>query len=172
MCSERLCCSLLVALLLCLTMAMVGCAAAPRTLDFDSQTADEFARDLAQAVNRWRSEHQRAPLEWHEELAKAARSHSRDMAERRFFAHRDPDGRNVQERLWVAGLLFHRAGENLAQVSPVVLQPDDIVAAWAASPGHRNHLLGEDFRHTGIGVYWVPEICYVTQIFADLLVQD
>jgi uncharacterized protein YkwD len=74
--------------------------------------------------------------------------------------------------LWAAGLLFHRAGENLAQISPVSFRTADLLAAWAASPAHRRHLLDKDFRDTGIGVYWSSGICYVTQIFADLLVYN
>ncbi|MFI7609286.1 CAP domain-containing protein [Micromonospora sp. NPDC049366] len=90
------------------------------------------------------------PLEINELLRQAARSHSADMARRRFFSHNDPDGVTPFERMWAHGYA-EPAAENLAHGQR---QPQQVIHAWLNSPGHRANLLHPDFATIGVGVHF------------------
>ena len=68
-----------------------------------------FACDADQALPA-------APLEVSPELRCAARLHSRDMSERAFFDHVNPDGVGPEERMRQAGATFRIASESIARV--------------------------------------------------------
>lgn len=55
-------------------------------------------RAVHRAINHARTRRDRAPLAWSDSLHRLARSHSREMAERDFFAHVNPDGESPVER--------------------------------------------------------------------------
>ncbi|HSO74713.1 MAG TPA: CAP domain-containing protein, partial [Blastocatellia bacterium] len=65
-------------------------------------------------VNRLRRAHGLSRLHLDEELLEVARAYSRRMAEERFFAHEDPEGRTVRQRVELAGIRWRLVGENLA----------------------------------------------------------
>ena len=100
-------------------------------------------------------------LAWNASLALAAESHSRDMANHNYFAHRDRDGRTPGDRAELAGYSGQRLGENIAAGRAAVA---DIVAGWLASPGHCANLMNPQFSELGAayavdpksdaGIYW------------------
>lgn len=59
---------------------------------------DELARRIHSRVNAVRTERDQEQLTWNATLAKLARRHSQDMADRDFFKHENPDGQNATER--------------------------------------------------------------------------
>jgi uncharacterized protein YkwD len=70
-----------------------------------------------------------------------------DMAQRGFFSHVNPDGRDAEQRASALG--FHGAvGENLAWGQTT---PEEVVAAWLRSPDHCKAMLQPDYALTGAG---------------------
>ena len=72
---------------------------------------------------------------------------SQDLAANRYFSHTDSLGRNPSQRAAAFGYAGG-VGENIAggyQTASAVL------AAWQASPGHNQNLLGSGYRSIGIG---------------------
>jgi len=107
---------------------------------------------LAVAVNDFRREQHLIALERRPELDRVARGHSEDMAQRGFFAHVSPEGRNWVDRLRLAGLSgFAMAGENVGQTSRA--DPNrEILEGWEHSPAHRENLMSRPMNATGVGV--------------------
>lgn len=87
-------------------------------------------------------------LVWDERLAEVARTHSRDMFARGYFAHEDPDGNSPFDRMNTAGITYEAAGENLAYAANVSLAHNGLMR----SPGHRANILEAEFGKVGIGV--------------------
>ncbi|MBF6029569.1 CAP domain-containing protein [Pseudomonas sp. P115] len=101
------------------------------------------------------------PLSWNEELAGAANSHTRNMANGNFFDHLDHDGRTPGDRAELAGYIAKNIGENIAAGLDT---PRKVVDGWLASPGHCANLMNPQFRELGAayamdpksdaGIYW------------------
>ena len=92
------------------------------------------------------------------QLARAARRFSAHMVRDRFFGHVSPAGSTLSSRVR-GGTRYLRGsvrtwslGENLAWGVGERAAPRSIVRAWMTSPGHRENILEERFRHIGIGV--------------------
>lgn len=95
-------------------------------------------------------------------LNTAARGHSRDMLNRNFFEHSNPDGETPFDRMTDAGYTFVRAGENLAwkgttaPLNEAQFVEDEhlqlFVDAGIAGRGHRVTMLNENYREVGIGI--------------------
>lgn len=91
-----------------------------------------------------------APLVMHPALRCAARVHSKDMAERNFFDHTNPDGEHGGHRMGKAGYNGQSGGENIASGSPT---PSSVMAGWMASDGHCSNIMKPSFRDFGGGYY-------------------
>jgi uncharacterized protein YkwD len=100
---------------------------------------------LLREMNRVRAEHGLGRLSADTRLARAARSHSKEMIGSNVFAHGAFGSRMV--RFNVTGRL---AGENLAWGTGVQGTARGIVTAWLASPEHRANLLRPSFSRVGI----------------------
>src|SRR5918912_1104107 len=90
---------------------------------------------LIAAINAVRTIHLLPKLSIDRRLVTAARSHSRDMLRRHYFAHGNFSAR--MSRFRVRGTLF---AENLVWSSGV-MSPNAAVAEWLQSPPHRQNLL-------------------------------
>jgi uncharacterized protein YkwD len=106
-------------------------------------------------INAARAEAGRGPLRSRPSLADAARDHSRDMVERRYFAHDSPDGEGPADRARRAGYMRHadswRIGEVLAWSRGQTLTAAAVVELWLGSPSHRRILLSRRYRDVGAG---------------------
>ncbi|WP_460136425.1 CAP domain-containing protein [Pseudomonas sp. S1_E04] len=101
------------------------------------------------------------PLSWNDDLAGAANSHTRNMANGNFFDHLDHDGRTPGDRAELAGYIARNIGENIAAGLDT---PRKVVDGWLASPGHCANLMNPQFRELGAayamdpksdaGIYW------------------
>lgn len=82
-------------------------------------------------------------------LANAAQQKAQDMLDKDYFAHISPIG--VTPWFWMAkvGYEYEIAGENLAID---FTEAEDVVAAWLASPTHRDNLLLPAYTQTGVAV--------------------
>jgi len=108
-------------------------------------TVSETREAVLCLVNRARAERGLAPLSDDRRLQRAAQAHARDMGERDFFAHSDPDGGEADDRIRAAGYDGQTTGENLAWGSGIEATPARIVESWMESPGHRANVLRESF---------------------------
>jgi uncharacterized protein YkwD len=109
-------------------------------------------------LNAERARHGEAPLSQNAMLQQAATLHSLDMATRKYFEHRDPDGVQPAARIVHAGYPPILVGENLAWGEVAKSTPASIVALWMKSPGHRANVLRRGYREIGIGMaFEAPE---------------
>ena len=106
------------------------------------------------------------PLSWNLQLGEAALSHSRDMASRRYFAHKAKDGSMPADRATRAGYSWQRVGENIAFGQST---PDEAMAGWLDSPGHCANIMNPGFTEMGAAYGVAAEkrsgIVYWTQVF-------
>ncbi len=106
------------------------------------------------------------PLVCTPELCRIARAYSRDMVERHYFGHSDPEGKMVDSRTTVAGIPWRNVGENIARNRGFKDPAEIAVREWMKSEGHRENILDPKFMETGIGVWVAPDkTVYFTQIF-------
>lgn len=118
-------------------------------------------------VNQIREQHDLSYIDQDEELRGIARHHSEDMAERKFFAHVTPDGKDPGDRYSEYGYQHITYGENIARVpykTPLAnangqeryeTPPDlarGIVDGWMNSEGHRENILSSQWDCEGIGI--------------------
>ena len=109
-------------------------------------------------VNATRRQRGLRPLRFSTALARAADTHSRDMARRGFFSHNSPDGsafwRRVQRFYPSSGFRSWAVGENLVWASPD-LSSSSALSMWMGSPPHRANLLSRQWREIGLSAVHV-----------------
>ena len=151
----------------------------------------ELEKKVHDLINRERKKKGLSTLDWNGSLHKIARRYSRDMSERDFFSHNDPDGRCFTDRYKDGGfecrLRFGNktclGAENIAQdilyrsvqyrngVPSYDWNTGDEIAAsvvkrWMKSKGHRENILTPYFKRQGIGIAISEDgRVYVTQDF-------
>jgi len=110
-------------------------------------------------INAQRRRQGRVPLGENLLLQRAAELHSLDMARRKYFEHRSPDGVQPDARIVRQGYPPILVGENLAWGELAQSTPANIVALWMQSPGHRANILETGYREIGIGLaFQAPEV--------------
>jgi len=108
-----------------------------------------------------------APVAMQEDLREVARKHSRDMAEKDYFAHVNLKGKSPFDRLAMAGVSDVIAGENLAKIGGYPNATQRAETGLMNSPGHRANILNPAYNAVGIGVIKSQtRIYYFTQNFA------
>jgi uncharacterized protein YkwD len=110
---------------------------------------DAVRREVLAATNAARARRGRPPLVADPQLDTVAQAHARDMLERRYYDHRDPEGRAVRGRVRRLGLDPRRLGENLARG---IFSPAEVVERWLLSSGHRRNILEPEFTRLGVGM--------------------
>lgn len=86
-------------------------------------------------------------------LDQAAQGHSEDMAQRGYFDHITPDGRDPGDRMTATGYHWASYGENIAAG---YASPAQVVEGWMNSPGHRANILNCAFHEIGVGYIEQP----------------
>jgi uncharacterized protein YkwD len=100
------------------------------------------------------------PIAKNEALTRAARAHSKLMAERKELTHRFPDEPDFGDRYTAAGYAWSAAAENAA---PGAFTTPEIamygrhdrafnLTGFMESPGHRNNIVNCGFQEVGVGV--------------------
>lgn len=84
------------------------------------------------------------------ELDASAKVKALDILGRQYFEHTAPDGKTVSDLVKAQGYTYIKIGENLALGT--FKSDADVVAAWMASPGHRENILDPQFSQIGVGV--------------------
>jgi uncharacterized protein YkwD len=140
--------------------------ATPSEAAVDDAALDRIEQAALAGINAERRAAGLEPLACTPELCRLARTYSRDMVERHYFAHADPDGRTVEARADGAGIAWRSVGENIARNRGFKDPADVAVREWMKSEGHRENILDARFLETGIGVWVAPDkTYYFTQIF-------
>jgi len=107
------------------------------------------------------------------ELDQVATLYSQDMATRRFFDHKDPDGLGPQERLsqHLPQLVAKNVGENIAlrslEIKDAKLMAAALMKMWRESNEHYKNLINPEYRHLGVGLYLTEERIYASQTFSN-----
>jgi uncharacterized protein YkwD len=87
-------------------------------------------------------------LTWDDRLLPVARQHSEEMFRLKYFAHQSPVTGSPFDRLKAAGIVYSRAGENLAYAQSVSVAHRGLMQ----SPGHRENILRPEFTRIAIGI--------------------
>ncbi|MDR3149607.1 MAG: CAP domain-containing protein [Oscillospiraceae bacterium] len=103
---------------------------------------------IFEITNAFREENGLDALDWNNKLGAAARAHSEDMADRKFFDHTNPDGDDPFDRMDNEGYSYWTAGENICAGSANAVEA---MEGWINSSGHRSNILAEDFEEFGAG---------------------
>lgn len=139
----------------------------PLILELSEPYIAEQRMIIFDLTNTARSEVSAGDLILDPELTVIAQAHARDMAERDFFSHVDPDGLTPFDRLARAGVEYRSAGENIAWYPSA----ESAVQGWIESPGHYENMIRTSFGKVGIGVYKPdpedPGNFFYVQLFTD-----
>ncbi|MGH2458249.1 MAG: CAP domain-containing protein [Chloroflexota bacterium] len=130
--------------------------------------ADNSESQVFALVNARRLQNGLPPLALSGVLATAARAYASTLAGGGFFSHTGLDGSTFITRDEAAGYTdWDYLEENLAGGQQT---PEQVVAAWLASPEHRANLLSPNVREIGIGHVYRPGSKYLNywvQEFGD-----
>lgn len=122
---------------------------------FDARLAEKLTFS---AINRIRFMNDLSLLHRDTRLAKAANRHTRDMIERNFFDHVNPDGEGPRERANEMGVPYP-VSENIGILSSYGLEINNVIEelleSLMASPEHRANLLNPDI--SGIGISFAQD---------------
>ena len=95
-------------------------------------------------------------------LVKASQAKAKDMANRGYFSHRSPEGKNMW--FFAGSCKCSVLGENLAKKYSTV---EALESAWMRSKTHRENLLDASWKKTGIGIATANDgTIYVVQYFS------
>ena len=131
-------------------------------------STSELEKQAFDLLNKRRVENGLEPIVWNDEVAKIARIHSQNMAKNNFFSHQGLDGLMVNDRADSNGLRnWRRIGENIAYNRGYDDPVEFAVLRWMQSQSHRENLLSNKWKETGVGVAIAPDgkTYYFTQVF-------
>ncbi len=131
---------------------------APRPSTAAPSTAEA---EVLALVNQERAKVGCQPLRADKALNGLAEAFSKDMANRGFFDHTDPDGDTPWDRAEQAGIT-NLGGENIARGQA---DAQAVMASWMASEGHRENILNCDYKTIGIGAHFADGGPWWTQDF-------
>jgi len=117
---------------------------------------NRYEKRLLTLVNKQRAKHGLPQVRTHSRLLSAARSHSAEMGEKKYFSHSSASGRSWSSRIIShgykrTGYRYWKAGENIYYGSGLYSSPTAVIKAWMASKPHRAVILTRAFRNIGIG---------------------
>lgn len=141
-------------------------AAERKLFELINQDRESFADEYLQAD---KSEDLAQPVEIDCDLVAAARAHSRDMLDRNFFAHVNPDGLTPFDRVSAATDRFAGVGENIAwggdTYGTEFTQDSFMDEPAGGEANHRGNILNSRFTHVGVGIVVQDGFAYTTQDF-------
>lgn len=130
------------------------------------ETENSYAQQVLTLVNQERAKYGLSALVLDETLNAVAYAHSKDMSDRNYFSHTNPDGLSPFDRMKANGVSYRTAAENIAVGQKT---PAQVVDSWMNSEGHRKNILNGNFNKMGIGLYQSKSgyKYYWTQCFTD-----
>jgi uncharacterized protein YkwD len=178
-------------ILFSLLLAAVSLAAVQKS-DQPQIRVPDLERRVHDLINTERGKKKANDLQFDRRLADIARAHSADMAKRKFFNHKNPDGKDATARGKAVGYTCRKVysgyftdglAENIYQGSlysriritgnqrsydwySLDEMAEEIVEGWMDSPGHRRNVLEKTYEKEGIGIAVSSDHkVYVTQVF-------
>ena len=118
------------------------------------QPSDDIHKAIFDNLNTFRQANGLPPLIYSETLETAADAHVRDLYERGYFAHINPDGQTPGQRAVAAGFCHEYVGENIAAGQK---SADAAQTAWENSPSHHDNMLDPKYKYGGVGFYQDPK---------------
>jgi uncharacterized protein YkwD len=137
----------------------------------------QLEKKIHELINKERAKRGLSVLSWDKSLYKVARNYSRDMVERNFFSHNDPDGSSFYDRYKAERIdcrirvdnttcmgaeniaqdnlvrsNIYKNGEKFSNWSTEGEIAKSVVKLWMNSKGHRANILTPYFKRQGIGV--------------------
>ena len=113
------------------------------------QVWSDFEWEVLKLTNKERIEQGLLPLSTNSFLQNVARIRARELTQKA--SHIRPDGRSCfsvyQDYDALTPGIY---GENVAAGQ---ITPEEVVAAWMASPGHRANILNSEYLHMGVGFF-------------------
>lgn len=123
------------------------------------KAAEQTAFNL---LNADRTKNGLPALKLNSQLTSLAENYAKDMVNRNFFSHYNPEGQSPFDRMNQAGIKYSYAGENLA----INTSPEAAETAFMNSSGHRANILNSNYTDVGLGVaYDAKGRLYVVQEF-------
>lgn len=122
-----------------------------------------------QIVNQQRAGKGLPALQWNENMARAARLHSENMARYKFFSHQGIDGSMVGDRAKsIASRTWYLISENIAFNKGFGKPAETACRHWMLSAGHRDNILDPAWTESGIGAAFAADgTFYLTQVFIN-----
>lgn len=115
-----------------------------------TEASDLTTSNILSAINKERTLRNLVTLNENNLLDQAAQYKADDMQARHYFAHIDPDGHYIWDKIVALGYTpYLQLGENLAIN---FYDTESLVSAWMQSPTHRENILNSGFRDQGMGV--------------------
>ncbi len=123
-------------------------------------SSTRLSASKAQAlINRYRKENGLGPVTLHPLLARAAKSHSSDLAKWDRISHYGSDGSNPWQRVQKVGYKARLAAENVGTGQASI---EEVFRGWQESESHNRNLLMEGAEHMGIALVVAPETKFRT----------
>lgn len=123
-----------------------GAHVTPQVLGYSSVITAEHLLDL---TNQERRKYGLIELELNTQLGQAASAKGQDMLAKNYWAHVSPSGEQPWAFFTRAGYAYLYAGENLARD---FTDANSVVAAWMASPTHRDNILNPHYQDIGFAI--------------------
>jgi uncharacterized protein YkwD len=135
-------------------VASLGASATASPASAAGLSVDAAESYIAQLINADRARHGLRAIRLDSRLMTIAGRRSADMAQRGYFSHTQPDGRNVFDLISAARIRWYSAGEIIAWNNWPQL--DDSARAanrgWLNSPGHRRLIMSREYNYMGVGL--------------------
>lgn len=132
--------------------------------------ADAIHQAALDQLNLYRQSNSLSTLQYSRTLEQAADLHAKDLYDRNFFDHTNPDGDGPSDRALAAGFCHQYVGENIAWGQNSVSTVTEVMTGWKNSPGHNDNMLRAGFEYVGIGYYHIQvngdDFYYWAQLFA------
>lgn len=117
--------------------------------DILGYSSDINVSDVVGLTNQERAKSGLSQLTLNSKLSEAANNKARDMFAEQYWAHTSPSGTEPWDFISGAGYSYRVAGENLARDFATTAQ---MVAAWMASPTHRDNIMHPRYQEIGVAV--------------------
>jgi uncharacterized protein YkwD len=137
------------------------------SLDSPSSMEASFESKVLKLINIERAKNGLHKLSMQTRLLKAAKGHSKDMANKNYFSHSGLNGSSFIDRINATGYKWSAAGENIYAGNGTFNSPQSCVNAWMNSPAHRAILLSADYTQIGIGYAFNKNSTYGGYYTAD-----
>ena len=119
-------------------------------------TLNTYEKQLVCLINKARAKRDLPQLRVHAKLVNAARGHSTEMGEVKYFTHDSCDGETWSARIIRYGYTregfdYWKVGENIYYGAGLYSSPVACFDSWMKSKAHRNVILTRAFRNIGVG---------------------